>query len=86
MIDRTTTDAEPGRIRWRCRRGQKELDLLLSRWFDRRWAGADTAVRSNFERLLELPDPELADCLLGGARHCDAGLAALVDEILRRPD
>ena len=76
----------PGRIRWRCRRGQKELDLLLAGWCERRWALAGNELRAGFERLLELPDPELADCLLERRRHPDAALATVVDDILRRPD
>ena len=70
-------------MRWRCRRGLKELDLLLGGWMERRWSQADAGERACFARLLELPDPELAACLLGGAPHPDARLAALVDEILR---
>lgn len=84
--DAATAGGVPGRIRWRCRRGQKELDLLLAGWCERRWATASRELRAGFERLLELPDPELADCLLASSRHPDAALAAVVDDILRRPD
>jgi len=76
----------PGRVRWRCRRGQKELDLLLARWSERRWGQADGELRARFERLLEWPDADLADCLLGGRRHPDPALAALLDDIVRGPD
>jgi len=74
--------AAPGQVRWRCRRGMKELDVLLARWLDRRWPAAGGDVRDAFTRLLEQPDPQLADWLLHGARPVDAGLAALVDDIL----
>lgn len=79
-------ETAPGRIRWQCRRGQKELDLLLGGWCERRWPVADASLRGLFERLLEQPDPELADWLLAGGRPADPGLASLVDDILRRPD
>lgn len=64
----------------------KELDVLLERWLDRRWARTDPGARAAFVRLLELPDPQLVDWLLQGARPADAGMAELVDDILQRRD
>lgn len=74
-----------GRLRWRCRRGMKELDLVLGRWLDTHYAGADAARRADFERLLETPDPQLADWLFRRERPADAGTARLVDELLVGP-
>jgi succinate dehydrogenase flavin-adding protein (antitoxin of CptAB toxin-antitoxin module) len=62
----------------------KELDLLLTHWLDAGWADSDDARRQAFEWLLEQPDPDLADWLLGGARPGDPVRAALIDDILRR--
>ena len=78
-------DAELPRLKWRCRRGMKELDLLLVRWLERWWPGADAERRLAFEWLLEQPDPDLADWLLGNARPSGAARSALVDDILRLP-
>lgn len=64
----------PGRVVWRCRRGMKELDLVLRRYVDDRWLEADAAERELFERVLDLPDPQLADCLLRREAAPDAGL------------
>ena len=62
----------------------KELDLLLARWLDEGgWASSDGDRRRVFEWLLEQPDPDLADWLLGGERPADPAMAALVDDILR---
>jgi antitoxin CptB len=72
------------RLRWRCRRGMKELDVLLERWMQEGWPSADEAGRRAFEWLLEQPDPDLAGWLIGGARPADATRAALVDDIVRR--
>jgi antitoxin CptB len=55
---------QPGQLRWRCRRGMKELDLLLSGYLVERWSGASTVERAAFERILELPDPLLAAYLM----------------------
>ena len=77
------TDESPGRLRWRCRRGMKELDLLLERWLELRFAAADVARRQAFWLLLDEPDPQIADWLLGGSRPADAALASLIDDIVR---
>jgi antitoxin CptB len=66
--------AERGRLAWRCRRGMKELDLLLREYLDQHWSGATSAERAAFARLLELPDPELASYLLGHAAAADPTL------------
>ncbi|HEY8266023.1 MAG TPA: succinate dehydrogenase assembly factor 2 [Steroidobacteraceae bacterium] len=79
-------DPEHGRLRWHCRRGMKELDVLLERWLERGWPAADAHARLAFEWLLEQPDPDLADWLIGGARPPDAAHAAIVDDIVRGRD
>jgi antitoxin CptB len=69
------------RLAWRCRRGMKELDLLLLGWLQREYPSATEARRGQFEALLELPDPELAAYLLGLTRPEGGALAALVESI-----
>jgi len=56
-----------GPLRWRQRRGMKELDVLLERYAVRRYDAADTAERGAFERLLEREDPEILLWVLGQA-------------------
>ena len=73
-----------GFLRWRCRRGMRELDLLLSSWLDRGWASADASRRAAFLRLLEEPDPQLVDWLLNGERPADQPTAGLLDDIVSR--
>lgn len=58
-------------VLWRCRRGMKELDLLLERFARERYRSASPEHRRAFERLLELPDPLLVDLLLAPASPCD---------------
>jgi len=77
-------DAMQGLLRWRCRRGMRELDLLLGGWLERSWAAADAGMRAAFLRLLEAPDPQLADWLLHGQRPDDQPMATLLDDIVSR--
>ncbi len=51
-------------LRWRCRRGMKELDLLLERFLEERYDESPPGRQQAFERLLDLPDPVLAELLL----------------------
>jgi len=55
------------RVRWRCRRGLLELDLILARFLERHYAGLDLGQRQAFDRLLEAPDNDLLDLAMGRA-------------------
>jgi antitoxin CptB len=74
-------DTEGRRLLWRCRRGMKELDVLLEPFVGRLLASAGPVQRRALARLLELPDPELAGYLVGGQRPEDPELAALAARI-----
>ena len=47
----TAEEIEFKRLRWRCRRGMRELDQLFGRYVDRAWAGASEAERGVFLQL-----------------------------------
>ena len=79
--DQVPTAVQLGRTLWRCRRGMKELDLLLERFGRRGFPQASLAERTLFEELLTLPDPELAGYLLGGVAPSDPQMAPLVEQI-----
>ena len=49
--------ADAGRLRWLCRRGMRELDILLTRYLDERYARAPPEEQQAFRHLLESPDP-----------------------------
>lgn len=69
------------RLRWRARRGTRELDAMLGWWMDACYAGADIATRAHFDRLLDAPDPDLWDWLTGHLVPTDPRFAAIIDEI-----
>jgi antitoxin CptB len=74
-------DPELNRLRWRCRRGMRELDVLLEGYLTDRWPDAPPDRREAFRALLELPDPELAALCLGRSVTPVAALAGLIAEI-----
>jgi antitoxin CptB len=68
----------PGRLRWRCRRGTKELDLLLAAYLDRRYPNASPRERAAFERLTEWPDPDIFAALVGRGASSDSDTDAVL--------
>lgn len=67
------------RLRWRARRGTRELDALLGAWLDRHID--DPAGLTAFDALLEQQDPELWDWLVGHAEPSRPDWRAIVAEI-----
>jgi antitoxin CptB len=56
---------DKSRLRWKCRRGMKELDVLLERFLETQYDAADASTRLAFAALLEMEDPDLYACVLG---------------------
>lgn len=73
--------AQMGRLRWQCRRGLKELDVVLTRWLDRCFSLASVQDRQNFERLLQVEDDRLWDWVLGRTTPEDPELHALIERL-----
>ena len=59
--------ARRARLRWRARRGLLENDLVLARFFERHEAALTDDDVAGLDALLELPDNELLDLILGRA-------------------
>jgi antitoxin CptB len=59
----------------------KELDILLERFARERYEAAPLEQKRAFARLLDLPDPDLADYLLGHATPEEPELARLTQLI-----
>jgi antitoxin CptB len=51
------------RVRWRCRRGLLELDIVLGRFIADRYPRISSEQRVVFDELLDLPDTELWDLI-----------------------
>jgi antitoxin CptB len=69
-----------GKLRWRCRRGMKELDVLLARYVDERFCSASNLEQDAFNELLETEDTVLyAYCL--GSERSPPQFAALIERI-----
>ena len=81
MID----DVELGRLRWRCRRGMRELDQLLLRYVEQCWPDADDNERGVFLRLVDCEDDTLWRWCLGLSTPEEKDLDELVGRIRDLP-
>jgi len=76
----TLDERRLARLRWRCRRGLLENDLILARFLDRRGDALTEDEVVGLDRLLDLPDNDLWDVLSGRAA-ADPALQPLLHEL-----
>ncbi|MEJ2406361.1 MAG: succinate dehydrogenase assembly factor 2 [Candidatus Thiodiazotropha sp.] len=69
---------EVSRLRWRCRRGMLELDLLLLGFLEHGYQQLDPVQQQCFERLLQLPDQTLYEQLMGDAEPGEKEFADVI--------
>jgi len=72
---------ELNRLRWRCRRGMLENDLILERFLDARGEAITDGEIAALDRLLELSDNELWDLLSGRQESEDAAVKPLLEAL-----
>ena len=78
-MDRQDAESpEIKRLRWRCRRGMRELDQLMLRYLDARWPIADDAERKLFLQLLDCEDDKLWRWFMGLERPEEESIDAIV--------
>lgn len=68
-------------LRWRCRRGTKELDTLTTKYLEKFYLEADPAEQCAFAQLLALQDPQLNGILTQNVKSDDPFVQAIVDKI-----
>lgn len=69
------------RLRWRTRRGTRELDALLGGWLETTFPSADEALRQAFEELVNVQDPDLWDWIKGHAMAPRADWQSIIDDL-----
>ena len=56
--------SELSRLRWLCRRGMKELDIVMTHFLEQSYPESSEQEKNAFVSLLNLQDPELYALLL----------------------
>lgn len=77
--------SEIARLRWRCRRGMKELDFLLGRYLERDYPVASAEEQAGFREFLDLPDPVIFGWLTGREAPPRGVMSAIVDRLVQHP-
>ena len=68
-------------LRWRCRRGIREMDLLLQAFIDRYFDYLSTEEIAAFENLLEQPDLDIMDWITGKSDPPSTAIKTIIDRI-----
>jgi succinate dehydrogenase flavin-adding protein (antitoxin of CptAB toxin-antitoxin module) len=71
--------ADLDRIRWHCRRGLLELDLILDKFNRQHLATLDAAGLEEFKELLALDDNDLLDLIMRRVPLADPRLEPLLN-------
>ncbi len=69
------------RLKWQCRRGALELDILLTRYLETCFENAEQLERAEFLKLLALEDTELMPYLMGQREPEEISTQHLVEKI-----
>lgn len=69
------------RLRWRCRRGTREMDLLLLRFLEQDYPRLSARDRALFGALLEEADPDLYAWITGQAQPANPDYQPLIEKI-----
>ncbi|MFC6439309.1 succinate dehydrogenase assembly factor 2 [Bowmanella sp. JS7-9] len=78
------TDQRLRRLKWACRRGMLELDVLFLPFVEEAFSQLDDHQQEVFERLLTCDDPDLFAWVMGHQQCDDPELAAMVSTIVNR--
>lgn len=73
--------SERSRLQWRCRRGVKELDVVLTRYLETRYDDDSEVEQAAFDRLLDLQDPDILRYLFKQEEPEDTDVARLIEKL-----
>ena len=74
-------EMSPQALRWQCRRGMLELDILLNEFVETQYAQLNQVQRQTFSLLLSYPDQTLYELLMDKMAASDNTIADMVQRI-----
>ena len=73
-------DTNINRLRWHCRRGMREMDLLLGGYLDTRYSQAPPELQQSFSAILGELDQDILDWVMQ-RRPCPPEYSDLIQEL-----
>ncbi|MDG2088161.1 MAG: succinate dehydrogenase assembly factor 2 [Arenicellaceae bacterium] len=70
-----------GKIRWRCRRGVRELDVLLTQFLDHSYDTLSNSEKTAFCKLLEVQDPIIMDWIFARSSSDEKDVQGIVEKL-----
>jgi len=80
-VETSMPDKVDSALRWRCRRGMLELDILLNDFLDKSYENLTVQRKNTFDQILDYPDQLLFDLFLGHMQSSDDSVSELVQTI-----
>jgi antitoxin CptB len=71
--------SELSRLRWRCRRGIKEMDLILQRFLEQSYPSLSPQQMVLFDQILDESDLDIMDWILGRSKPAYSEYEVLID-------
>lgn len=71
---------KPSRLKWACRRGMLELDLMLLPYAEGAYPGLSEAEQAHFDEFLDSGDQDLFDWLMG-KKDAEPNFQGIVQEV-----
>lgn len=71
----------PPKLRWQCRRGMLELDVLLGNFLENAYANLPTKEQELFVKLLACSDQDLFMWLTGKDQPIDPDIVFMVEKV-----
>jgi len=75
------TEPSMSELRWQCRRGMLELDLLLNGFLETQYSQLNVSQREDFIMLLSYPDQTLYELLMDKMVSSNPAIAEIVKSI-----
>ena len=81
MLFPSNLEHDEARLRWQCRRGMLELDLMLEAFIEKRYPDLPLKTKKAFHQLLNCQDQILLDYLMGQDIPTDKDIADVANQV-----
>ena len=81
MFSPSDLEFDETRLRWQCRRGMLELDLMLESFVEKRYYDLPIKTKKAFHQLLQCQDQFLLDYLMGQDVPTDKDVADVAKQV-----